>query len=75
MFLSITKGQTMSNDRFRGTGEFHPNKAWSEIQRKDWERKNPADLGAKGWVLVAGVLLAAVLAIGSAAFFVWHYFL
>lgn len=50
----------MSEDRFKGTGEFHPEKAWSEIQRKDWERKHEASGRGGGRVaiyLVAGMIL------------------
>lgn len=55
----------MSEDRFNGTGDFHPEKAWSEIRRKDWERKHEAGSKGGGWLaltLIACVLLFVVCA-------------
>lgn len=49
----------MNNDRWSGTGSFHPQRAWSEIRRKDWERKHEAGSRGGGWLALA--LLACAL--------------
>lgn len=51
----------MTDDRFKDAGQFHPEKAWSEIRRKDWERKHEAGSRGGGWLALA--LLACVLLI------------
>lgn len=59
----------MNNDRWSGTGSFHPQRAWSEIRRKDWERKHEA--GARGGGRVAIYLVAGLILLlgGLAVFF------
>ncbi len=51
----------MIEDRFKDTGQFHPERAWSEIRRKDWERKHEAGSRGGGWLALA--LLACALLI------------
>lgn len=60
----------MTDDRFKDTGSFHPDKAWSEIQRKDWERKTEKASRWGGWIAFGGViaLLGVLACIGSLAF-------
>lgn len=65
----------MTDDRFKDAGQFHPEKAWSEIRRKDWERKHEASLGFKGWALVLGIVASLAVTVIGAIAFVWHYFL
>lgn len=31
-----------TEDRFKGTGQFHPDKSWARIQQENWERKASA---------------------------------
>lgn len=59
----------MLDDRFKDAGHFHPDKAWSEIQRKDWERKHEA--GGRGGGRVAIYLVAGLILLlcGLAVFF------
>jgi len=65
----------MQDDRFKDAGQFHPEKAWSEIRRKDWEREHEGGLGVKGWALVIALLLSIVGTVVCALLFVGHYFL
>ena len=59
----------MNNDRWSGTGSFHPQRAWGEIQRKDWERKHEA--GGRGGGRVAMYFVAGLILLlgGLAVFF------
>jgi hypothetical protein len=59
----------MQDDRFKDAGQFHPEKAWSEIRRKDWERKHEA--GSRGGGRVAIYLAAGLILLlgGLAVFF------
>lgn len=63
-----------TDDRFKGTGQFHPDKAWAKIDREAKDRAFDAKHPPKWWhslafpwgvvlLLIAGV--AAVLAIVS----------
>jgi hypothetical protein len=61
----------MNNDRWSGTGSFHPQRAWSEIRRKDWERKHEA--GSRGGGRVAIYLVAGlILLLGGLAVFLFR---
>ncbi len=59
----------MTEDRFKDAGEFHPERAWSEIRRKDWERKHEA--GGRGGGRIAIYLVAGLLVLlgGLTVFF------
>lgn len=65
----------MLDDRFKDAGHFHPDKAWSEIRRKDWERKHDGALGWKGWGLLIALFLSILGTVVCALLFVGHYFL
>ncbi len=65
----------MNNDPWSGTGSFHPQRAWSGIWRKDWERKHDGGLGWKGSSLLIALLLSIVGTAICAILFVGHSFL
>ncbi|GAB3054053.1 hypothetical protein GCM10027214_16670 [Stenotrophomonas tumulicola] len=58
----------MTEDRFKGTGEFHPDRAWGEIQRKDWERKHERGSRHGGWLAVAFVGCVLVFVVSAIGF-------
>lgn len=61
----------MTDDRFKDAGQFHPERAWSEIRRKDWERKHEA--GSRGGGRVAIYLVAGlILLLGGLAVFLFR---
>lgn len=57
----------MTDDRFKDAGQFHPQKAWSEIKRKDWERKHEAGSRGGGWIGLGliGCALLIVVCVGG----------
>lgn len=58
----------MSDDRFKNAGQFEPKRAWSEIQRKDWEAKTESQARGGGWLAFGLFICLLLIVIGLGSF-------
>lgn len=63
----------MTDDRFKGTGEFHPEKAWNRIVKEDSRRRAASRLTWKDNAYVAWMVGLLVLCVAGSlvAFGFW----
>ncbi len=60
----------MTDDRFKGTGEFHPEKAWNRIETENLDRKTGYS-SSRGGLAALGLVVSALTVLICAGIFLF----